>query len=152
MDVPANVTVPDPMTADNVTVTAGEDQLLDGAEALVLARARKEYGDDQDALRQVNVRNIEAAIIGKVLESPNDEAVTAALLDLEENVTTNLDMAAAAFLVMDFVAHGDEVAIYSCTGPYEGGERRTGCGWWTSSLPPGTSLWRLWRRARTLRA
>ncbi|MFR4805168.1 MAG: LCP family protein [Eggerthellaceae bacterium] len=36
-----NVTVPDPMTAENVSLKAGRSQSLDGSEALVLAsRAR----------------------------------------------------------------------------------------------------------------
>ena len=39
VDVPKNVTVPDPMTAENVSLKAGRSQSLDGSEALVLARA-----------------------------------------------------------------------------------------------------------------
>ena len=50
VDVPKDIKVPDPMTAEDVTVKAGEDRYLDGSEALVLARARKEYGDNQEAL------------------------------------------------------------------------------------------------------
>ena len=57
VDVPKNVTVPDPMTAENVSLKAGRSQSLDGSEALVLARARKEYGEHQEALRQMNLRS-----------------------------------------------------------------------------------------------
>ena len=39
VDVPKNVTVPDPMTAENVSLKAGRSQSLDGSEALVRARS-----------------------------------------------------------------------------------------------------------------
>ena len=41
VDVPKNVTVPDPMTAENVSLKAGRSQSLDGSEASSsLVRAR----------------------------------------------------------------------------------------------------------------
>ena len=83
VDVPKNVTVPDPMTAENVSLKAGRSQSLDGSEALVLARARKEYGEHQEALRQMNVRNIETAMIQKVLSLDSDKNANAVLVDLE---------------------------------------------------------------------
>lgn len=126
VDVPKDVKVPDPMTADNVELQAGPAQELDGSEALVLARARKEYGEHQEALRQTNVRNIETAMIQKVLSLDSEKSANAVLLDLEEYTTTNLDMASIGYLVVDFVAHREEVTIYSTTGPYAGGENADG--------------------------
>ena len=126
VDVPKDVKVPDPMTADNVELQAGSAQELDGSEALVLARARKEYGEHQEALRQINVRNIETAMIQKVLSLDSEKSANAVLLDLEEYTTTNLDMASIGYLVVDFVAHREEVTIYSTTGPYAGGENADG--------------------------
>lgn len=126
VDVPKNVTVPDPMTAENVSLKAGEAQQLDGSKALVLARARKEYGADQEALRQVNVRNIETAMIQKVLSLDSEKSANAVLVDLEEHTTTNLDMASIGYLVVDFVLHRDDVTVYSTSGPYAGGENAEG--------------------------
>lgn len=125
VDVPRTITVPDPTTADNVTVKQGDDQTLDGSEALVFARARKEYVDDQDAIRQTNVRTLEIAMIEKVLNQ-NDLDANKSVADLEEFTTTNLSVEDMAALVLDFVNHKDEVTIYSCTGPYAGGENEDG--------------------------
>ena len=118
VDVPKNVTVPDPMTAENVSLKAGRSQSLDGSEALVLARARKEYGEHQEALRQMNVRNIETAMIQKVLSLDSEKNANAVLVDLEEYTDTNLDMASVGYLLVDFIANREEVTIYSTTGPY----------------------------------
>lgn len=126
VDVPKDVTVPDPMTADNISLKAGASQQLDGSEALVLARARKEYGADQEALRQLNVRNIETAMIQKVLSLDSEKSANAVLIDLEEYTDTNLDMASMGYLVIDFVAHREEVTVYSTSGPYAGGENAEG--------------------------
>lgn len=126
VDVPKDVKVPDPMTTENVELKAGASQELDGSEALVLARARKEYGEHQEALRQINVRNIETAMIQKVLSLDSEKSANAVLIDLEEYTTTNLDMASIGYLVVDFIAHREDVTIYSTTGPYVGGENADG--------------------------
>lgn len=126
VDVPRDVTVPDPLTAENVSVKAGENQTLDGSEALVFARARKEYGDNQDALRQVNVRSLEVSMIQKVLSLESEKSANAILVDLEEYTSTDLDMAAVGYLVVDFITHRDEVTLYTATGPYAGGENSDG--------------------------
>lgn len=136
VDVPKDVKVPDPMTADSVELDAGLSQELDGSEALVLARARKEYGEHQEALRQINVRNIETAMIQKVLSLDSEKSANAVLLDLEEYTTTDLDMASIGYLVVDFIAHREEVTIYSTTGPYVGGENAEGL--WVVEEDPET--------------
>lgn len=138
VDVPQDIKVPDPLSAEEVTVKAGEDKTLTGSEALVLARARKEYGANQDALRQVNVRNLEVAMIQKVLDLDSEKKANSVLIDLEENTSTNLDMASIGYLVVDFIAHKEEVTVYSSTGPYEGGENADGL--WVVKEDPNT--WR----------
>lgn len=117
-DVPLKITVDDPSTGREVTVKPGNDQWLNGSQALVLARARKEYGDNQDALRQVNVRNLEISLVEQVLSNPNE--AEDALVYLEKHTITDMDFNLAASLVANFVVHRDEVTIYSCTGPHKG--------------------------------
>jgi len=124
VDVPMTVTVPDPATAKDIVVYAGKNKLLNGAQSLVLARARKEYVEDQDALRQVNVRNLQVSIIEKA--SISQESLNAAWTLLEENVVTNMDRSSLASLALQFMMHKDSITIYSCSGPYEGGENEDG--------------------------
>lgn len=125
--VPKTITVSDPATGKNVTVKAGKSRHLDGSKALVLARARKEYGDDQDAKRQVNVRNIEQALINKVLAMDSGFDVEHILAALEDDTKTNMDLPTVGLLMLDFVEHADEVKLYSGTGPYAA-ETRDGDG------------------------
>lgn len=136
VDVPKDVKVPDSMTAEDVKLSAGKSQHLDGSEALVLARARKEYVVDQDALRQANVRNLEVAILQKALSVSDEEGVNDLLADLAENVVTNLDISEVGYLVADFITNRDLVTIYSCTGPWRGGENMDGL--WVVEEDPET--------------
>lgn len=136
VDVPKSIKVSDPMTAEDVKLSAGKSQHLGGAEALVLARARKEYVIDQDALRQMNVRNIEVAILQKALSANGEERINDLLADLAENTTTNLDMAEVGYLAADFIANRDLVNVYSCTGPWRGGENADGL--WVIEEDPET--------------
>lgn len=126
IDVPVTVTVPDPSNAEDVRVTAGEDKHLDGSEALVVARARKEYKEDEDALRQANVRNLEEAIIWKgisaCLDSGSSGTSFSRMMDaLLENVTTNINPNLIRELVRVVAEGSGQLVIYSCTGPHEGG-------------------------------
>lgn len=124
VDVPLKITTDDPSTGRDVTVKPGESQLLNGSQALVLARARKEYVEDQDALRQINVRNIEVSLIEKVLNDP--AKIDEALIYLEEHTTTDMDYGLLASIAADFLLHKDEVTIYSCTGPHTGSVNEAG--------------------------
>lgn len=126
VDVPKTVKVPDPSTAENVTVTKGDNQTLDGSEALVFARARKEYVNDQDAVRQVNVRQLEQSIICNVLGMSSESEIDQALIDLRNNTTSNMDMGKLGYMAMDFAMHESDVVLYSCTGPYSGGVNDSG--------------------------
>lgn len=125
IDVPVTVTVPDPSNAKDVRVTAGDGKHLNGSEALVVARARKEYGEDEDALRQVNVRNLEEAIIWKgisaCLDSGSSGTAFSRMMDaLLDNITTDMDPELIRELVRAVSEGSDRLAIYSCTGPHVG--------------------------------
>lgn len=125
VDVPKKITVSDPATGKNLTVNAGENRHLNGAQALVLARARKDYDSDQDALRQINVRAIETAMVKKVLSFDGDLDIDWLLELLEKEVKTDLDLPITGLVILDFVQHADEVTFYSCSGPYDGAIRES---------------------------
>ena len=135
VDVPKTVTVSDPASGENITVKEGKNQKLNGAQALVLARARKEYSSDQDALRQVNVRNIEKALLGKVLSSSRYVDVRRAVNAVLRGVTTNMSLPQSLSLLRDFSQHADELTIYECTGPYAGGVRTSDNLWVVARAP-----------------
>lgn len=119
VDVPLKVTVVDPSVGRDVTVRAGDDQKLNGSQALVFARARREYRDDQDVYRQANVRQIVESMITAAL---GDTQLTEKGVEaLEDNVKTDFDFNLLMQLALQFQAHSDEVTIYSASGPYAGG-------------------------------
>lgn len=119
MDVAVSVEASDPTTGGTIRVEAGPAQKLDGAQALALARARSEYVENQDAMRQMNVRLLEQAIIERMLGG-DGVGVEALLVVLEGDVRTNMDLSVIGQAVLDFIDHADEVKIYSATGPYTG--------------------------------
>lgn len=131
VDVPQSVSVIDPATGKNVTVKEGKNRHLNGSEALAFVRARKEYGEDQEALRQVNVRNVEKALIEKVLDYGTGipDKIEHVLATLEEDTKTDVDLSSMALLFVDFANNADTVTIYDCTGPYQGEERSSDGTW-----------------------
>ena len=140
VDVPKAIKVSNPGSGGSISLKAGENQHLNGAQALALARARKEYGDDQDAVRQTNVRNIEEAIIRKVLAYDGGVADVEKLLGIvEEDVKTNMDLPVLGLTVLDFIDHADEVTFLSGSGPYAGGGERESDGAWV--IPADDETW-----------
>lgn len=133
------ITVKDPLTAKDVIVKSGYDQLLDGSHALVLARARHEYGDNEEAVRQRNVRALETSIIQKVFSFDEDKT-RRALTVLQADTTTNMGDQLITSLVLDFAANKQNVTLYSCTGPYVGDYRSTDGAW---VVPEDSSTWSL---------
>ena len=118
VNVPVAVTLQDIVAGgDEITVGTGE-QTLDGVQALVFTRARHEYGDNVDACRQIQDRQVVESLISKVLsDTGNTSTYTKALSEFAD---TDWDGASMAALVEDFVAHSDQVVIRSGTGPYAG--------------------------------
>ncbi len=115
--VPRQISLPDPANGKRVTVKAGL-QNLDGSKALVLARFRSTYGENEEALRQVNVRSIERAMIEKVLEMQGDIDLAHIVASLDNDTKTNAYIPLLGSVILDFVKHGDQVTFYSGTGPY----------------------------------
>ena len=122
MDVALDVTIDDPSTGGKITVEAGPAQKLDGSQALALARMRSEYDEDQDAMRQINVRNIEQAIIERMLEE-DSIGIESLLVVLENDAKTDMDLSVLGLAVLKFIEHSSDVSIIAGTGPYGGGVR-----------------------------
>lgn len=123
VDVYRDITVSNPSTGDNIKITAGKGKTLTGDEALALARARKQYSGEQDVYRQLNVRNLEIAIIKKVAEMDDVDSIRAAITYLRDDCSSNIDYAALASVVFSFAMNRDQITIYSSTGPYRGDYR-----------------------------
>ena len=125
LDVPKAITVSNPATGEDIKVKAGKNQTLNGDQVLALARARKQYDTSQDAYRQVNVRNIEKAIINKVLAMDSTDSIRATIGYLRESCSSDIDYNSLAPIVMGFVENRDRITLYSCTGPYKGANRES---------------------------
>ena len=138
VDVPKTIAFTDPVSAETVKVKEGKNRKLDGAEALVLARVRKDYGEGGDRVRQQNVRNLEEAIIKAALEDP--QAVAEVLSDIDRYIETDMDAAEMAMLVTGFTANADDVTFYSCCGPYNGGENEDGVWVIEEDIPRWTAI------------
>ena len=121
VDVPMDVKVDNPATGSSITLKAGKNQHLNGEQALALSRARHEYGENQDVVRQANVRAVEAAIIEKVLSFDNVEDIEKLLAIVGDDVKTNLDLPTVGLDIVKFKKNADKLEILSGTGPYEGG-------------------------------
>ena len=120
VDVPRTITVSDPLINQKVTVQAGAGETLDGASALVFARARDDYGPtNEDAYRQMNVRTSIMTIISKTLAS-DPTTMSGYLSAFDTQIQTDWDADEMNALVMDFAAHSAQMTIYSGTGPYAG--------------------------------
>ena len=136
MDVAFDVTIDDPSTGGKITVEAGTSQKLNGSQALALARMRSEYSEDQDAMRQIYVRNIEEAIIERMLEGDNI-GIERLLVVLEQDVRTDMDLSVLGLTVLEFIEHANDVTMIAGTGPY-GGSVRDDDGQWVVSYDSST--------------
>lgn len=102
---------------DVVHIEAG-NQLLNGEQCVALARMRTAYGEDQEAIRQSNVRAMAMALMKSVLQAPPAE-IPGLVQSLSQCVSTNIDLQTMISLATDFAQAGDPT-IYTCTGPYKG--------------------------------
>ena len=100
-----------------IHIEAG-NQLLNGEQCVALARMRTAYGDDQEAIRQSNVRAMAVALMKNVLQAPPVE-IPGLIQNLSQCVSTNIDLQTMISLATDFAQAGDPT-IYTCTGPYKG--------------------------------
>ena len=115
VDVPVDLSY---ITMDDkeVTIKAGR-QTLNGQEAQIFARARHEFGDNQDQHRQSNVRQLLTAIINKILDRPLPE-IPGLVLQLAEYIDTDMRSLDAAGIAMAFA--GSDITVYTGSGPSEG--------------------------------
>lgn len=139
VDVPVDLSVDDPATGSTISLKAGPNQHLNGSQALALARARREYGEDQDVIRQANVRAIEAAMIERVLQYHDIEDIERLLGVVEEDVVTDMDLSVTGLEIVEFMQNADKVVIVEGTGPYEGGAVRKDGQW---VIPQDVDAWR----------
>lgn len=118
VDVPIELSYKDALTGETVSLMPGT-QTIDGQQAQIFARARHEYGDNQEAKRQSNIRQILFAIIEKVLEKPVTE-LPETVLDLARSVGTDMNTSDIVSLGMAFSGGSGDMTMYSCTGPSDG--------------------------------
>ena len=116
----------DVLTGKSIYLSAGDNQRLNGAEALMLARTRKDYGTDQDEKRQFGVREMATAII-KEITAKSPLELPGLINELSTCITSDVSTGDMATLASNFA--GSNTKIYSCTGPSKGEE------------DPDTGLW-----------
>ena len=116
-DIPVSITMQDPVTAKNVTVSSGKDVSLDAAATLAYLRSTAPYIVDADPHRQLNTRNVLSDLVFQVL-GYDDDGVRRVLGVFEEEVETNIDNSTLISLVTRFYDEKESVRIYACTGPY----------------------------------
>lgn len=113
VNVPLAISLTDIVHGYKVGLNAGT-QTLDGPEALVLARVRKAYVN-QDSTRQYNDRNLVQAFIQKVLDNPSQAA--SYISTLTANTTTNMPVDELTNYVNSFIANSNKVTFLSGSGP-----------------------------------
>lgn len=118
VDVPIEVSYKDALTGDQVTIEPGV-QTLNGQQAQIFARARHEYGENQEAKRQSNIRAVLMAIVEKVLEKPLTE-LPGTVLDLAQSVGTDMNTSDIVSLAFGFAGGSNGMTVYNCTGPSNG--------------------------------
>lgn len=128
VDVPIALSYTDALTGQEVTLQPGT-QKLDGQQAQIFARARHEYGDEQDVRRQEAVRSLLQAMVESTLRLPVTE-MPGTILDIAEHIGTDLRTSDLLGLAMAYGLGGRGLTLYSCTGPTDGDFDVYGNGLW----------------------
>lgn len=118
VDVPATVTMNDIITGQSVTVQQGV-QTLNGAQAIAVARARHEYGDNQEAIRQSLNRQIIESLVNSIRQQPLNEMPN---LVLDAFNCFDTDMTTSSLLPLATDLSQGNLTLYSGTGPTEGAD------------------------------
>lgn len=133
-NVPINMQLVDIVSGDNIALNAGTQE-LNGPEALVLARSRKQYANDLDACRQIQDRQLVQVGIQQVAADPVNAALhVQALVD---NCDTDWNVADLVETVKVFAQNADKIEFTSGTGPYQG------------DIDPDINLWLAYRDEAT---
>ena len=117
INVPIDMEMQDIVGGETVSLSAGE-QNLNGAQALVAARERHSFGDEQEAKRQVQDRALVVAGIQKVAQ--DSSLVETAVSAMMQCADTNMTQDQLTKLVTNFAQNADKLTIYQATGPYTG--------------------------------
>lgn len=116
-NVPINMSLQDIVGGSDVSLTAGDGQTLDGKEALVLSRQRKQYADWGDVCRQMQSRAVVEGVIARVAESDNSAMYIDALYSFAKSDMPKDNLTA---LVSEFSKNADQISFVDGSGPYEG--------------------------------
>ena len=133
-NVPMSLTGGDVITDQDLSVGAGENT-LNGHEALMVARQRKVYADNGEAIRQMISREMVANGIQAYASKPESEAAGAAAL-LETIGTTNMPDDVLTAYIKAFMKNSGDIAFNLGTAPYVGGVDSTGA--WRIANDPDT--------------
>jgi len=125
VDIP--MSYQDAITGEMVEVPQGE-QTLNGKEAQIFARIRKDY-EEGDAKRQSNVRQLGEAIIDTVMDKPAVE-IPGSILAMAPYISTDLRSGDFISLAMAFGGGSGGVTMYNGSGPTEGGLINEYGGYW----------------------
>lgn len=134
INVPVDIEMQDIVGGETVTLSAGE-QNLNGVQALVAARERHSYGDNQEAKRQTQDRALVVAGIQKVAQ--DSSLVETAVSAMMQCADTNMTQDQLTKLVTNFAQNADKLTIYQATGPYEG-ETDPDSGLWIATRDEAT--------------
>lgn len=118
VDVPIDQSMTDIVSGEHMEFPAGQQQNLDGAQALIFARERHAYDPNGEVYRQTNDRYIVRSMIEKILGDPALAAEAAT--KLYSDVETDWDARELAAYVADFMENKDKVKFLSGTGPWAG--------------------------------
>ncbi|MCL1798392.1 MAG: LCP family protein [Eggerthellaceae bacterium] len=132
--VPEAIAVKDALTGEMVELEAGR-QVLDGQQAQAFARARKSYGENQDAKRQDNVRTLVTAILKRILAEPPHK-LPGTMLTAAEAVNTDLKTGDLIPLALAFSGGSGKISIVSASGPTSGDLHESGL-WLCYENPEG---------------
>lgn len=116
VNVPIAISLKDIVHGDMIHLDAG-DQTLNGPEALVLARVRKQY-INMESTRQFNDRNILISLIQKAIDNPEEAAQYADTLLTTTH--SNMSMEELVYYMNEFIAHADQVHFVHGSFPAEG--------------------------------
>lgn len=128
VDVPIELSYQDALTGETVTLQPGV-QTINGQQAQIFARARHEYGTNQDENRQNSVRQLAEAILEKALDRPVFE-LPGTVLDLAECVGTDMNTGDLVSFATAFVGGSGKMTVYSGTGPTDGDINEAAGGLW----------------------
>lgn len=118
VNVAQSISVNDTLTGNTIDVVAGK-QILDGQKAQAFARARHEYGGNQDAARQSNVRTLIEAIAKKVV-SGNPVEIPSKIIDAAKYVGTNMRSGDLYDMASRYILNPGDMNMQSCSGPTNG--------------------------------